>query len=215
MRVRWLWIAGAACFCAARPTDANVVVFEFTGEVTLFDNSDGLWNGHPFAGAMVGDSFALQYGFESTTDDTNGNVQVGSYPALVSMRVTVGSTQFDYDSFSFNVFFVFNDVGAGDLYQAEAHGTDAGNNFLNTFLQLTDTNGTTFSSDALPTSLMLSDFESRFAELSPGNNSAVAGGSPDFLRASINNFSIVPVPGAVVLALIGLPMAAWLRRRIS
>ena len=97
MRVQWLWIGVAVCLWAAKPTDANVVVFEFTGEVTEFDNGNGLWNGHPFAGAAVGQSFALQYGFESTTPDgAPGDAALGFYPALVSMRVTVGSAQFEY-----------------------------------------------------------------------------------------------------------------------
>jgi len=214
MRVRLLCI-GAACFCAAKPTDADLVVFEFTGQVTSFDNDNGLWNGHPFAGAAVGQSFALRYEFESTTADGNGNAQVGLYVgAVASMRVTVGSAQFEYDSFSPNRIQVLNDFVGLDDYTVLGVGTDSGD-FLHTELGLRDSNGTTFSSDALPTSLVLSDFETRFAELSPGNSGTVAGGPTDSLRARIDNFNIVPVPGAVVLALIGLPMAAWLRRRVS
>jgi hypothetical protein len=128
------------------------------------------------------------------------------------MRVTVGSTQFEYNSFSLKITQVVNDFSGNDTYDVFARGTDSGNDYLDTDLILRDLNLRTFSSDAPSTALVLSDCEQHFALFFPVSNSA-----NDSLVASIDNSSVnaVPVPAGLVLGLIRLPMVAWLRRRVS
>lgn len=204
---------------SASASRANLIEFTFNGSVTSVQGLNLAPLAHPLQSAAAGDSFSLTYVFESFTADTNGTANTGSYVAIQSASVSVGLNLFEYDSFINRVIHVGNDSGGTlDFHQSNLSGSDASGNRLRTFLGLTDQTANVFISDALPSTLDLSDFNLQVGSLELPFDSVTAGErTTPTIRFQVDSVTVsaVPLPGAVVLALIGLPMVAWLRRRVS
>jgi len=204
----------------ASASRADLVEFTFNGSVTQVLNLNLAPLTHPLQSAAVGDSLTLTYVFESSTADGNGAANTGSYNnAIQSASVSVGSNLFDYDFLSSGLILVENDLsGPIDRYRADLFGSDANGNSLSTFLTLADSTATVFSSDALPLTLDLSDFDSQFGQLElpfAGSTAAVSV-SPE-IRFQVDSLtvSVVPLPGAALLGLVGLALAPVVKRRFS
>ena len=213
--VSFLWL-----HLSASASRADLVEFTFNGSVTSVFDLDQAPSTHPLQSAAAGDAFSLTYVFESSTADTNAAADTGSYGgAIQSASVSVGSNVFEYDFLSNGLIVVGNNLlGPTDRYGASVSGSDANGNSLFTDLLLTDSTATVFSTDALPLTLDVSDFNIRSGSLELPFASTTAGGE-DFaeIRFRVNSatVSVVPLPGAALLGLVGLALAPVLKRRFS
>lgn len=214
-------LLGVALFALLPQTLAfgDLIEFTFSGNVTSVDMNDGLFAAHPLASAQVGDPYTFTYRFESSTPDSNGSANTGEYHAVQSARVTIDSAEFQYDTLSIQRIVAVNDATiAGDVYEVVLKGVDGATNVLDTDFALVDQEGGAFSSDALPTTLDLLPFETRVGAFGIQGVETTAGRGPfDAIQVNVNSFrsEVVPLPGGVLLALTGLPLAVWLKRRLA
>jgi len=218
--VSFLWLQ-----LSTSASRADLVEFTFNGSVTSVFDLGSVPSTHPLQSAAFGDSLTLTYVFESSTADTNGALNIGSYVgAIQSASVSVGSNLFEYDSLIDRLITVVNDSsGPPDLHQSDMFGSDANGNSLQTFLRLQDSTALVFGTDALPVTMDVSDFniQSGFLELPSGCSSgfcgatAVAVGPEIRFRVDSLTVSVVPLPGAALLGLVGLALAPVLKRRLS
>ena len=175
----WKYLAGAASALLALNANSAIVSFNYVAVGTSGD----------VAGATVTGTFGYD---TSVPDEFPGDPDIGSYPGSGFFTGTVsGGAQ---DGYSFNLpglrFFVRNDPGDDRLTIED----------IGTFVQLIDNDGTVFSSDALPLSLSLAEFEQRDLAV------AIPGGIQRFYT-----LTAIPLPGAVWLLASALGMMGWLR----
>lgn len=219
----------------ASPVAANLIEFTFGGTVSAYCDIDGGWGGgfsssavgglatpHGLSLTTVGDAFELVYVFDTSAPGGTLSDGTASFAgALVGMHVTVGSTEFVYESFTRNEIIV-NDSPSFDQYQVFAEGKSSSGTFLNTRVNLGDPTGMAFNSGELPQTLdpmglgNLSLFENQAFFLFPDSLGDPDG---DRIEAVVDSFSAtvvpVPVPGGALLGLLGLGGVGWVRRRIS
>ena len=178
---------------AAPAAQASTITISFSGTIDEIgpDVASGFTSGDPFSGTIQ---------FDDATPDTNASAILGDYGGAISSMsfdfggylatATVGQVSVRNDTNdSFNAV-TFNGNGA----------QVAGLSLVSLSLSLVDSAGTTFSSDAIPASLSLSDFF--FAK----GAIEFEGGTSRRVRGSISSLTYtVPEPGALaLLAVAGL-----------
>jgi hypothetical protein len=208
----------AVSILSARAAQATPVSFHFGGSVTSVDAALS----SQFA---MGDAIAIDLAFDTATPDllhdphraayayTNFTIQFGSYRASFPDDLTSGSALDVLDNFN----------GQYDGFGPTSFTRGTGG-FVNgfpvwtSFFGLLDPTQTAFSDLALPTSLDLTAFQTRMAELEFCANlvqGSCAGGDRRDVIAGITSFSntidAVPEPGTVLL-LGGTGLLALARR---
>ncbi len=202
---RMTWIAATALSVLALNNTAKAeFMAEFTGEVTNFSGPSVIID--LLDGEIVG-----SYRFDETTLDSDGSVTLGSYAAITDYRVEF-SSGYTVSSTSGDILIQDASIDT-DLYQVFSNALTGSENigFVTLSpnqmqLQLSDSSGAALSSDALPLSLDLGDFDTGQFTL------ALSFGFLDIdVTAELTSFSIVPEPAS--LALLALGGLTLLRRR--
>jgi hypothetical protein len=200
--------------------DAAPVTFSFTGTIAYV---------HPELSAAftIGDTIAAIYTFESTALDSNASSSsVGRYnTALTAYQITT-SGGYSASATGGQILVLDNSPTPDDRYRAAAFSTStfpgfgalngsdvSGHHLFAASVNLGDPTGTAFSSDALPTSLDLSDFDlagfsSSYLAFDFGDEPAayVEDGVFFGMRANVTGFSVAH-PGTLALlgtSLLGL-----------
>ncbi|GAB4383702.1 MAG: hypothetical protein Kow0022_04180 [Phycisphaerales bacterium] len=165
---------------------ADVIEFTFRGRI------DSIGGAVP-APVQIGDDYEFRYRFDSTAVDADPAPNVGNYEgAIFRAWVTIGtySTQQNAPA----DIFVLNDGFAGDSYSANVFGP-----ITSTILNMTNLGGAAFNSDALPSDLVLSQWQIRSFSFQQDVG-------PAFWSAegSVTDFEsrIVPAPGVGMLGLV-------------
>ena len=203
-----LSVVALVCAGAVAPCVAAPITFDFTGSVTsaTFIPTD------PFGGTIgVGTAFSGSYTFESTTADGNAFASDGSYTGMglpYLFTLNIGSFTFSTsDILNINV-----SDGAADGYSvlACAGGPFCFGSSAQLFLQ--DTDGTVFSSDALPVAAPpLSAFEVATLTFSgfANDNFALINGQLETLVCSAGCSPVnEPVSEPATLLLVGSALTA-------
>jgi hypothetical protein len=178
-------VGGVAC--------GNVVTFRFDGAVDSNTITAGEW-----AFAHAGDSFAVQFSFESTTPDSDPDMGVGNYGASVTSFAIFAGSGFETGA---GGGIIVTNSDAGDDYRADLSLM----NGLVGSIHLQDATGAVLADDHLPTGLNFDAWLGRTFTIAP------SGGAGDSLTGTITSFSVVPAPG--VAAMGGLALIGTLRRR--
>ncbi|MFQ5413952.1 MAG: hypothetical protein ACE5E6_05790 [Phycisphaerae bacterium] len=181
---------------ASAPTArGSLIPFEFTGTVDVID---------PFSGALAGladgDTFVFTYLFESATMDADPDPTIGAYPGAVTDYVLA------FDTLGGPV--VIPGMG-GDIVVdvlAERYVVTPANPALDINLDVGVVAGT-LPTDALPTTLAIDFLATTFdivETLEP---------IPGLADLIVDGFSVIPAPGATLLASLGLGLISGMRRR--
>jgi hypothetical protein len=182
------------------PVQAAPITFTYAGAV-----DSGV--GGPAFTAFVGQIATLQYTFDDATPDISPGSATGQY-ALISTSVTIGG-----DTWSIAGGTLFIDDGAVDRNRFNNSGATGpsvgGFSPLGIFLDMNDSTGTAFSSDALPLT-QPDPVDFGFTNFGVGFGLG---------SLSIQTFTIVestvPEPGALVVFGFGLVSLISIRRRRS
>jgi hypothetical protein len=192
--VRWVQIAVVALlFVGSAP--AEVLTFEAHGVVEyVYDPGDQL-------DFDVGAAWTLTYVFDTETEDTNGDPDLGSYPALDGVLEVAGAAL----PTSSPTVQVTNDLPADiqDIYRVWLALPGFPDELVT--MNLTDEDGTIFSDDSLPlTPPDLGEFES-------ANLLIVRFGPPgeDYLAEGVVQ-TLTPEPASAGLLVLG---GLWVLRR--
>ena len=146
---------------------AASITFQVQGEVAFISSPTLL--GTTF---FIGDVYTLTYTFDPATPDSEGSATFGVYdPALSSAYVTVGGYSASSTAPSASAIRVTNNpIFGGDNYRVEISGLIGPSigglsvgGFQGPLFNLRDPTRTAFGSDALPTTLDVSDFEVSFS----------------------------------------------------
>jgi hypothetical protein len=205
--MRWLAGSCASLLLLAAPAGAATITVTFTGTIDFIDSSI---SSGPFE---VGDPINGSFQIDSTTPDGDALTTEGEYEGAISnLTFSFG----DYDGTGSGENQLHMRDGAGFVVdnffvQSEFSGPDVGGfppfHFL---FNLGDSDNTIFTSDAIPMSLDLADFEIRGLTLG-----FLDGSSVPSVNGTITSLTYtVPEPGALgVLALGAAALAVIGRRR--
>ena len=193
--------AALGLLAASSAASASTITITFSGTIEEIgpDVASGFTAGDPFSGSIQ---------FDGATPDSNASAILGDYSGAI------GAMSFDFGGYlataTFGQVSVRND--SNDSFNAVTfNGNGAqvnGLTLVSLSLSLVDSGGATFSSDAIPASLSLSNFF--FAK----GAIEFEGGTTRRVRGSISSLTYtVPEPGALVLLALGGAALAALRRR--
>ena len=194
MRLIQLLGAVSACLLFISPANAVSTTYIYDGSITQYVG------GAAFA-AFLGAPVQLSYTFDSATADTDASSSHGDYAAVTSITLSIGSNTYTASAGDIEV-----SNGAADVYLVNQNlsGPNVGGLAPGFFgLQLYDSTGTVFGSDALPA--LQPDPADFDTNKQIGLN---FGGTSGALIAE--NLTIVPLPSAVwlfgsgLLGLVGL-----------
>jgi hypothetical protein len=210
--MRWLAAACASLLSWAAPASAATITVSFTGTVNfVFDQLDSAFTlGDPVSGTFQYDS--------DTADTVPADPVLGIYPGATNFEFDFGGyvatgnapgsgVQVDNDRMATGLFDRF--IGSKTC-NGTCTGADVGAFTLQNLTFLLSGPATIFSSDALPTSLDLTDFSQRSASLEFSD-----GATGPQVTALIESLTVtVPEPGALALLVLGAGLVA-VRRRAS
>jgi len=222
--------AGLAAMCLVgalgAAAQAMPVIMTFDGPLTHVDSSVADRFG-------VGDLMHVSITFESTTPDGVPELSyVGYYyPAVTAFSLSVAG----YSATATNGYFtIYNDHGADimdDSFEMSAEAFDSPGMRVGTLvgdpvngmdlwwfrLGLFDDTATALDSDALPTSIDVSDFgyypQMALQWRHISDHGTFNEGISVRSFTSTSTFPTVPVPGAMALAALGAGAVGWIRRR--
>ena len=240
---KWIVGLGAVVVLVGREqVESAIISFDFTGHVTEVGSS---WNG---TGVAVNDSVLGEFTYDTTISDRSpGDPAYGGYihdPPFAPNGLTIQTGEYTFVADASKNFLVnvYNDYGdykdtlafgwGGFVEPVKVGGPALPFGLDNMALSFWDSSGTAFSSDALPTSLDLADFD-RFLDrmgwvtlqsgdpwnhrfyfdldtLSLGTPSGGGGGGG-------GGGAVIPEPSTFViwslLATLGITVGWWRRRR--
>lgn len=188
-----MYVRALACISAvfaAIPTSAAMVTFRFDGVVNSNSITGGDWSF-----TKVGDSFAVEYTFDSDSPDSNPLDGLGDFNDCITDFALFAGTAFE-TGYGGNVY--LTNAVTGDDYQISL-------NLMSAFfaIHLSDATGTALSSDAQVTDLTLDPWTGRVFTISTSDNAQAIVGT-------ITSFTLVPAPATIgILA----PAAFCLSRR--
>jgi hypothetical protein len=158
MRTALLCVAVVSASYAS-PAQAYQQTFQFTGAVTSVTGTAGFTAPWPNVGAVVGDPASLTFTFETTTADTSGAIDVGTYyNGISAVTFSMGAVSTSYVPTS-SIFFLRDNVPLGyDLYEIGMNPLPGGSELK---LQLVDNTSTVFTGDTLPAVLNFPAFDQR------------------------------------------------------
>ncbi|MFW6147968.1 MAG: PEP-CTERM sorting domain-containing protein [Thermodesulfobacteriota bacterium] len=138
----------------ASPGNAQLIDYCFEGNACYaFDNTNTIDFGEV-------DSYAGKVVYDSSIADSIGDPTAGFYhDSIQEFTVTLGSSLFSLDVSGFNRIAVWDRNWDSIFFAADLSGPSA-IGVIRASLELTDQDGTAFASDALPTSINFSDFDS-------------------------------------------------------
>jgi len=195
--------------------DAGVLTFAYEARVTSVTHDDlGL-------SISIGTTLTGQFAYDTTTPDTNGATDQGNFEQNIlggffAQFPGINATAGDY-----RVQVADNSGGDWLFVQGFGNGTVGGTTYQNVNLSLFlgDNSETVFSSDSLPNSLQLGDFN-----VANGSFQVVDGGTTadpqsrlffDITRIELLSPPIVPEPTSlIVLAALFAPVSVARRRRV-
>jgi hypothetical protein len=195
------------CALPVPAASADILTYRFEGSVLGSNLETG-----PFAGAMDGDPVILEY----DVDTSALGLEDPAYPSATAYPIIDGSISMQVDDVLVLVgaiadplgrrLAVFDDllIAGPTPFDMDGYRTVIDSPDLDgvASLVLDDEDGVAFSSEAIPTSLDLGDFE-----LAVG---FIDGGLGRGLKWQVESISVVPAPGALVL---GLGLLGRRRRR--
>jgi hypothetical protein len=199
------WIAaiaaGVALSLAARPTQAELITWQFGGEITSINDPGSVWSGK----LQVGDLFTGEYVIDSATPDSSPSSTVGRYRSPnASMIVTLGGVEITVPS-TVSELTVWNDSDnhwdgidfTGATFSSGSWRVDE----LFTFVR--DRSCTAFSSDQLPVQVFdMNQFDYRSFGLS-----GWYGSSQRFVLQGTTTYLMVPEPATLgVTIMMGLAL---------
>lgn len=203
MRLRWIIVvvsAGIMTLASARSARAELVTWEFAGEITEVYDPDNLFDGMLSTGAP----FSGHFTFDLSTPDSNPNNKLGAFENAVT------DLNLDLDGLDFigptlrhpNAIYVQDGFGGSllDSYHVNVGVQSTGIQLL-LLLNFNNNTGEGIVGDSLRTApLALPIFHSaRFALLGPNET------DPTDIEGTITH--LVPEPAAVFLLLIGICVA--------
>ena len=191
LKLQLLALASLAIMAPA--ASASVITFRFDGTVDSNSLHTGEW-----AFAHAGDSFSVQYAFDTAATDSDPDPGVGNYPASISSFAVIAGSGFETGS-SGGILVINSPVG--DSYAASL----ALLNNLVGRVSLDDASGAARADDLLPHALDFADWQGRVFTIGTSD------GQGDRLLGTITSFSVVPAPAAVGIA--GVALIAPIRRR--
>lgn len=185
---------------------AAPLTHQFTGQVSSIsgNNLGAPWNG---ATITVGTPVTIQYTFDTTTTDTIASPTSASYTgAISSITLTLGTASATWST-STTIDVQDSTLDSTEFSDYSVPGTGPSDHLL---VSLSDSSATVFTSDALPLSFSLSDFDSMLAYL--GDPFGIE--EPfTYMEFALTDFTtIVPEPTALAGVLAG---GLALRRRRS
>jgi len=192
---------------------AEPITFNFTATVDSVEQ--------PLAGAFsIGQLVSGSFTFESTVADDDDEAWHGLYRPSVAEPLSFNIGSYSVTNGPRSAIHIFNDDGGiGDairLIWSTPVGAAVGDlSPIQFLIELEDVHETVFSSDALPSSFSLAEFETRswrlaFADFSPRSGTQISGTVTSVELASAD----VPEPTSVTLLGTGLlAVVAQLRRR--
>jgi hypothetical protein len=136
------------------PGNAQLIEYCFEGNAGYaFDNTNTI-------DFDVVDSYSGKVVYDSSIADNVSDPTAGFYyDSIQEFTVTLGSSLFSLDASGFNRIAVWDRSWDSIFFQADLSGPSA-IGVIRASLELTDQDGTAFASDALPTSINFSDFDS-------------------------------------------------------
>jgi hypothetical protein len=203
-----LYLSWVAFFVASSTVEAETLTVSFSGAVTTVPTelSSTFFVSDPITGSFEIDSLSPDFREDPTIGlyigPTNFSFEFGSYLATGpggggGDSVTVLNTT--PDTFGFN----------GTCGGAACIAADVGAYFLtNMSLSLTDSTDTAFSSDALPTSLDINDFDSAKVSLIFQHATLPS----KTVVGEISSVTLVPEPSTSLLGMTAMLFVAGLRR---
>jgi len=200
--VRPFALSAALLLGLAAPAEASILTFSWTGTVTQVDA--------PLAsGATIGDPGSGSFQIESTTPDSAASADFGDYPGPQNMTITLGDITATSALGTIGGLSVFDFTFDGiELDTGPWSGAPIGSFALQfAALNMEDADATTFSSDAIPTSLTLADFEIRLFRIGFRDGEAFAQ-----VQGVVESITItVPEPSSRALLVSGA-LALLMRR---
>jgi len=203
-----LYLSWVAFFVASSAVEAETLTVSFSGAVTTVPTelSSTFFVSDPITGSFEIDSLSPDFDADPTRGEyigpTNFSFEFGSYLSTGpggsgSDSVSVQNTTLD--TFGFNV-----QCSAGRCIAA-----DVGAYFLASMrLSLTDSTATAFSSDALPTSLDINDFDNDEVALIFEHATLPL----KVVSGEISSVTLVPEPSTSLLGMTAMLFVAGLRR---
>jgi hypothetical protein len=177
--------------CTASPALASIVTFRFDGIVTTGAFTSGRW-----AGADAGDSFAVQFTFDTDSPDSDPAPTLGDYRTAISTYTIIAGTAFETGPGG--TIEVRNDTLDGYRVRLELEGDFFAE------INLVSLDDGPFADDALPIDMTITDWATRQFSILPNDG-------PGSVVGTITSFTLVPAPGAI--ALFGAAIFGASRRR--